>query len=182
MTQQSFNLADSLPATPAERAILERVRRHPNVDAFLTYYPHRGMVNSGVIAPLDCRIPLDTHRYFLAHSPRGETPVLRLKDKQGLEEWRTREWTNARLFPDQPPTITDVTLQVLEAIESNLSRGDLNTARAWVVVDDGCRFIVTAREAGAPTLDARPLEGYREVKYAFCPDVVGQRGLLTLGR
>lgn len=47
-------------------------------------------------------------RWYVAWHPESDGAVLRLKDEEGLVEWRSRDW---RLFPG-PPEIDDVTPQV----------------------------------------------------------------------
>jgi hypothetical protein len=130
-------LPDVRVSAPAERAILDRINRHPNA------------------ARLPASIALDTHRYYLAHSAKANTAVLRFKDQAGLDEWRTRPWN---MFRD-PPTITDVTVQVLDVLESilDLSGDELARAQLWVSVDEGFRFIVTPKSAGRPIPTARQL-------------------------
>lgn len=180
MTQQSFNLADFPPGldaiprwvdmaiapTPGERAILDRILRHPNVGRFST--PGlRSEAFPATIAGIAC----GTHRYYLAHSPMGGAAVLRIKDQRGLEEWRTRHWTTKALFPDPPPTITDVTVQALEAVESSLSIPieDFYASRTWVVVGDGCRFVFTTTR-GPPEPGALPLwQGGQGIASALFP-------------
>lgn len=126
--------------TPAEKAILDRITRHPNARRF--DYPLR----------------LGDRRYYLAYSKRGSKAVLRLKDQPGLAEWRTRRWQDPMLIPDPPPIITDVTIPVLQAIEYSLSMpfDDFQKSRTWVEVEAGHRFLFTTLDR-APTPTARLL-------------------------
>lgn len=137
MNAPTVLLPDSRVSTPAERAIFDRLPTHPNASR------------------LPANIPLDTHRYYLAFSPNGNTAVLRLKNRAELAEWCTRQW---HMFPD-PPVIRDVTMKVLEALESvlDLPNEEFDRAQLWVSVEEGFRFIAHPQHLGRPLPSARPL-------------------------
>jgi hypothetical protein len=137
--------------TPAEREIWERITRHSE-------YRRLGRA---------FQLP-DTHRYYLAHSPGGRAAVLRLKDPGGLLAWTHRRW---RFFAGGVPTISDVTLQVLQAIELSLDMRlpDFLKSRTWVSIELGYRFLFTTEDA-PPCPGAFHLDGTGEgITHALCP-------------
>jgi hypothetical protein len=125
---------------PEELKIVDRIGRHLNGG----WLP--------ALAPI-----LSTHRYYLAHSRECKAAVLRLKDHGGLEEWRCRRWHNP-IFPNAPPTITDVTLQVLSALEASidLEYPDFCRIRVWVSLDADLSFILTMTDS-PPAANVVPL-------------------------
>jgi hypothetical protein len=156
----AFNLRTDWPMiTPAERAILDRIIRHPKAYLWRDYFGRR--------------IPLNTHRYYLAHSPLGKAAVLRLKNREELTEWQTRKWTNADLFPDPPPTIVDVTLRVLTAIESSLSLSitEFCVAKVWVSVEQDCLFIFDSTGSAAPPTGVQRLHVHGSLRRVLMPEL-----------
>jgi hypothetical protein len=109
------------------------------------------------------KIPRDNYRYYLAYCPNGKEAVLRLKDSGGLEDWRRRRWNDRRLMPDPPPTIVDVTSQVLEALErcTTMPRDEFFQSRTWVAVDQGYRFLFTTEDS-PPAAGALHISGTGE--------------------